>query len=103
MSVEEIVNLTDVISSIVGDLSTDSDQERMIVKRAHREIEAKRRNRPQHKRVCGLVMIHDGNHRGELRDRCAALVRLDLAGRRAFFCRNSCKATALLCCVSCEL
>jgi hypothetical protein len=53
--------------------------------------------------VCGLVVIHDGNHRGKLRGRCAALVRVDRAGRRAFFRRNSCNATALLCFVSCEL
>ena len=72
-------------------------------KRPHREIETKRRNWPQHERECARAVIHEGNHCSDRRGRCAALVRLDLARRRAFFRRNSCKATALLCCVSCEL
>ena len=72
-------------------------------KRPHREIETKWRNRPQHERECALTVIHDGNHRNDRRRWCAAIVRLDLTRRRAFLRRNSCKATALLCCVSCEL
>jgi hypothetical protein len=44
-----------------------------------------------------------GVQRANRRGRCGAPARLDFAGRRAFLRKYSCKATALLCCVSCEL
>ena len=54
-------------------------------------------------RPVGLAVIHEMNHRTEWRGLCAACLGLDPAGRPAFLRKYSCKATALLCSVSCEL
>ena len=43
------------------------------------------------------------NHRTECRSLCAACLGLDPADRPVFLRKYSCKATALLCRVSCEL
>ena len=51
----------------------------------------------------GLAVIHELNYRTERRRLCAACIGLDPAGRAAFLRKYSCKATALLCSVSCEL
>ena len=72
-------------------------------KRPHREIESTWRNWLQHKLEYAETVLHDGNHRCGRRRSCAVITRLDRVRRRAFFRRNSCNATALLCCVSCEL
>jgi hypothetical protein len=76
---------------------------RTAPQRPHREIEAERRNGPRNERERGLAVNHVGIHRTERRGRRPVTAGLDTVDRRAFVLTYSCKATALLCCVSWEL
>ena len=89
-------------TSIGGAIPAVDQVPRTAPQRPHREIEAERRNWSQHERQRGVALADGGAHRADRRGRLTPAC-LDFVDRRDFFRRYSSKATALLCCVSCEL
>ena len=75
---------------------------RTASERPRRKIETERRNRTEREPACWSA-LHEVLHRRNRRGRSRVPACMDFAGRRTFFCKYSCRATALLCSVLCEL